>query len=74
MEMRFNIDDDLVERLKIRTSITKGSDLAREAFEVFDWATSQAELGRQIQAQQQESGNNTFYVPVKDVLNPIRYT
>ncbi len=70
MELRFNIDDNLIGRLQERTHIAKGSDLAREAFGLLDWATQQNQAGREVRASD-NSGNH--YVPVTPVVNHFPY-
>ncbi len=70
MELRFNIDDSLIERLQGRTNISKGSELAREAFGLLDWATQQNQAGRHVAASD-NSGNH--YVPVTPVVNHFPY-
>lgn len=65
MELRFQINDQVVERIQERTNIDKGSDIAKEALSMFDWATANAKEGCKIVAID-PSGNQTFW-PVLDV-------
>lgn len=48
MELRFNIDDETIEGLHERTGMTKGSDLAQDAFNLLGWATQQTAAGRHV--------------------------
>jgi hypothetical protein len=50
MEVRFFIDDRLIEALQERTNIPRASDLGRDAFNLLDWATQERARGAVIAA------------------------
>lgn len=71
MEMRFQIDDDLIRGLQQRTNETRASDLGRDGISLLNWATAEIEKGRTV-ASYDESGR-MMRMPVMDVLSRAQY-
>lgn len=47
-EIRFSVDADFLKTLQQRLGVEKGTDLARSALTLLDWASSEASGGRLI--------------------------
>lgn len=47
-EIRFLVDQDYLSDLQRRLGITKGTELAKSAFTLLDWASSETQGGRII--------------------------
>lgn len=47
-EIRFLVDQDYLDDLRRRLGIAKGTELARSAFTLLDWASSETQGGRII--------------------------
>jgi hypothetical protein len=50
MEIRFFINDALIQEIQERTQLDRATDVGREAINVLNWATKQAYQGRQLWA------------------------
>ena len=69
MELRFTIDDAVMNGLQERTHTPRATDVARDGIELLSWATQEISAGRRIVAID-DSGNT--HVPVMGVLNRAR--
>ena len=66
MELRFNIDDDLIEQLRQDTKVAKAADIGREGVEMLQWVIAQNKAGRQVSA---SKGDGVRYVPTSPIIN-----
>ena len=67
MEIRIQANDQFIGEIQDRTNISKASDITREAIEMFNWATIQAQEGRQIVAVDQSGNQNVW--PIADIMS-----
>ena len=47
-ELRFTVDADFLKKLQDRLGVEKGTDIARSALTLLDWASSESTNGRVI--------------------------
>lgn len=47
-EIRFSVDREFLEELEARLGVSRGTDLARSALTLLDWASAEAQRGRVI--------------------------
>lgn len=72
MELRFQVDAQLMERLAERTQMDKTADIGREALAFFNWGTAEASAGRRIVSM--NGSGHDIREPVIPTLDPTRYT
>lgn len=70
MELRFNIDEHLIDGLQERTNTTRASDLGRDAFCMLNWATKQVCHGRDVVAVGEDG---QIYTLTMDVLDRVEH-
>jgi hypothetical protein len=61
MEIRFVIDDLLIEEIEARTHMHRATDIGQDAVRLLHWATKEAFEGRQITTR---DDNGTYTPPV----------
>lgn len=71
MELRFQVDDRLMEQLAARTRLDKPADIGREALAFFNWGTAEADAGRIVISTDVSGGE--VHKPVLPTLDPERY-
>lgn len=69
MELRHQIDDDLMERIQRVTALERGADVSREALAFYDWAVHQMADGREIISR---GTDGREMVPVNPVFSRIQ--
>lgn len=70
MQLHFQVNAEIVNQLRERTSAASAADLGRDGLTLLNWATEQAKAGRQVMAVDR-SGNH--YIPVMPVLSQFPY-
>lgn len=70
MELRFNIDDELIEDIQKGSKLAKGADIGREGVELLRWVIQQNRAGREVSA---SDNSGARYVPTSPNINDFPY-